>query len=326
MTDAVSPTTVSPTTGSTTAARERPDGAVLLVTGTSSGIGLSTAVAAAAAGWTTVATMRDTGRADALLAAAAAADVDLDVRSLDVTDPGSVQECVDAVVAAHGRLDAVVNNAGAAHVGTVETDDPDAFRACLETNFFGVVTTTRAVMPHLRATGGHLLAVTSVGGVVGQPFNEAYCAAKAAVEGMYEALAPVAAAVGVRVGVVEPGAVASSFISNAGLDVASLLDGAGPYRDVLARYLERTTAQFGTGAQPPEEVAAVVVALLDAQDPPFRCRPRRGPGRSPAPSWSTRTAPPCRRSPAPGSPERTTRPERPAGPPGRPRPSGPGDT
>jgi len=242
----------------------------VLVTGTSSGIGLATAVATARAGWTTVATLRDPGRAGPLRTAAQQAGVELDVRALDVTDPASIADCLAGVVADHDRLDALVNNAGAAHVGTVETDDMAAFRACLEVNFFGVVQATRAAMPHLRAAGGSLVTISSVGGVVGQPFNEAYCAAKFAVEGFCEALAPVAASVGVRVSVVEPGAVASEFIANAGLDPAALAAAAGPYRDVVGRYLARTMRQFGTGAQPADEVAAVVLAALECAQPPFR--------------------------------------------------------
>ncbi len=239
-----------------------------LITGSSSGIGLATAVAAARAGFTVVATARDPERADALRAAAA--EVDLDVRRLDVTDPESVAACVAGVVATHGRLDALVNNAGAASVGTMELQPDADLRAAMEVNFFGVVAMSRAAMPHLRACGGRLVAVSSVGGVVGQPFNESYCAAKFAVEGYLESLAPVAARVGVRVSVVEPGAVASAFVANAGLDPAALLGAAGPYRDALAAYLDRTTAQFGSAAQPADEVARVIVDLLTAERPAFR--------------------------------------------------------
>lgn len=242
----------------------------VLVTGTSSGIGLATAVAAARAGWTVVATLRSPGRAGALREAAAAAGVPVDVRPLDVTDPESVATCVEGVLADHGRLDALVNNAGAAHVGTVELADMAEFRAAVEVNFFGVVQTTRAALPHLRATGGRIVTVSSVGGVVGQPFNEAYCAAKFAVEGFCESLAPVAASLGVRVTVVEPGAVASEFVANAGLDPAAVVAAAGPYREVVGRYLDRTMQQFGTGAQDPAEVADVIVATLAADRPPFR--------------------------------------------------------
>ena len=152
-----------------------------MVTGASSGIGLATAVQAAQAGWRVVATVRDLGRTEALTGAAQVAGVELDVRRLDVTQEASVSELVDGVVATYGGLDALVNNAGAAHLGTIELDTVAAVRDTFEVNFFGVVAMTHAAMQHLRAAGGALITISSVGGIVGQPFNEAYCAAKFAV-------------------------------------------------------------------------------------------------------------------------------------------------
>jgi NAD(P)-dependent dehydrogenase (short-subunit alcohol dehydrogenase family) len=238
---------------------------VVLVTGTSSGIGLSIAVQAAEAGHQVVATMRDTSRADALRAASP----DIDIRRLDVTDSDSITAAIDGVIRDYGRLDAVVNNAGAGHVGTVETDSVDNFRKVMETNFFGVVQVTKAAMPHLRASRGRLVTVTSVGGVVGQPFNEAYCAAKFAVEGMMESLAPVAAAHGVSVTVVEPGAVASEFVTNVGVDRDSIFDALGPYAPQMKSYLARTGTAFAD-AQTSDEAAAVVLAALTDEQPAFR--------------------------------------------------------
>ncbi|MFI6846525.1 SDR family NAD(P)-dependent oxidoreductase [Kitasatospora sp. NPDC050467] len=243
----------------------------VLITGTSSGIGLAAAVAAARAGYHVVATMRDPGRSDALRAAAAEAGVAdrVEVARLDVTDPASVADCLAGVLGRHGRLDAVVNNAGAGYVGTVEQDGLDPVRAAMEVNFFGVVDVTRAALPHLRATGGRVVTVTSVGGVVGQPFNEAYCAAKFAVEGFMESLAPVAATVGVHVTVVEPGAVASEFVASQGIDLPALLTAAGPYAPALSAYVERTRAAFDQ-AQTPAEAAEAVLDALTAVQPPFR--------------------------------------------------------
>ncbi|MFD8411489.1 SDR family NAD(P)-dependent oxidoreductase [Streptomyces sp. NPDC059650] len=242
----------------------------VLITGTSSGIGLAAAVAAARAGWRTVATLRDTTRADALRKAAAEAGVELDIRQLDVTDEASVAAAVDGVVADYGRLDAVVNNAGAGHVGTLENDTLDDVRKVMEVNFFGVLAVSKAALPHLRATGGRLVTVTSVGGVVGQPFNEAYCAAKFAVEGYMESLAPVARTLGVTVSVVEPGAVATEFVNNIGIDIEGDLD-AGPYTGALRTYIDRTVAQFLDGtAQTPAGAAEAVMEALTAEQPPFR--------------------------------------------------------
>lgn len=243
---------------------------VVLITGTSSGIGLAAAVAAARAGWRVVATLRDTGRADALRGAAAEAGVELDVRQLDVTDEASVAAAIDGVIADHGRLDAVINNAGAGHLGTLENEGVAEVRTVMEVNFFGVLHVSKAALPHLRASGGRLITVTSVGGVIGQPFNEAYCAAKFAVEGYMESLAPVAARLGVTVSVVEPGAVATEFVNNIGLDLAGEVAAAGPYADALQAYLDRTVGQFLDGAQTPAEAAEAVLEALTADRPAFR--------------------------------------------------------
>lgn len=191
------------------------------------------------------------------------------MKRLDVVDAGSVVACLGEVIDEYGRLDALVNNAGAGYVGTVEQDGMDPVRATMEVNFFGVVEATRAALPHLRASQGRVITVTSVGGVVGQPFNEAYCAAKFAVEGFMESLAPVAATLGVRVTVVEPGAVASEFVASQELDVPALLEAAGPYAPALRAYIERATKTF-TSAQTPDEAAAPIVAALTADRPPFR--------------------------------------------------------
>ncbi|MFJ9417807.1 SDR family oxidoreductase [Streptomyces sp. NPDC101227] len=243
----------------------------VLITGTSSGIGLAAALAAAQAGWTTIATMRNTGKAEALLKATEENGVAdrIQVKRLDVVDPESIAACLDEVVAEHGRLDALINNAGAAQVGTIEQMSLDDVRTAMEVNFFGVVATTRAALPHLRAAQGRVITVTSVGGAVGQPFNEAYCAAKFAVEGFMESLAPVAATVGVDVTVVEPGAVASEFVANLGLDVPALLTAAGPYAPAMEAYLGRTRDSFGN-AQSPAEAAAPVIEALTGEHPAFR--------------------------------------------------------
>ncbi|MEU8591265.1 SDR family oxidoreductase [Streptomyces sp. NPDC048664] len=244
---------------------------VVLITGTSSGIGLAAAVAAARAGWTTVATLRDPSRSDALRKAAAEAGVRLDIRRLDVTDEDSVRTAIEGVLADHGRLDAVVNNAGAGHLGTLENESVADVREVMEVNFFGVLTVSKAALPHLRATGGRLITVSSVGGVIGQPFNEAYCAAKFAVEGYMESLAPVAAAHGVSVSVVEPGAVATEFVANVGVDLQGAVAEAGVYAPQLSAYLNRTVAQFsGSAAQTPEGAAASVMEALTADAPAFR--------------------------------------------------------
>jgi NAD(P)-dependent dehydrogenase (short-subunit alcohol dehydrogenase family) len=145
----------------------------------------------------------------------------------------------------------------------------------MEVNFFGVVAATKSVLPHLRATGGRVVTVTSVGGAVGQPFSEAYCAAKFAVEGFMESLAPVAATVGVAVSVVEPGAVASEFVPNIGLSSATMVAEAGVYGPALAAYLATSGSSFAK-AQSSADAAAAIVAVLVSDAPPARAQTSHG--------------------------------------------------
>ena len=246
---------------------------VLLITGTSTGIGRAAAVAAARAGHTVVATMRDLAKRAPLDAAARDAGVTLDVQSLDVTSPASIEECFAHIRSVHGRLDALLNNAGAGHVGTIEDESVQAVRDVMEVNFFGVVAVTKAALPLLRESGGRLLTVSSVGGVVGQPFNEAYCAAKFAVEGFLESLTPVAAALGVRVTVIEPGAVSTEFVANVGAAGSAPADDS-PYRPLFDAYLARTAAAFDpANAQTPDGVAEVIVSVLADEHPAARVQP-----------------------------------------------------
>ncbi len=244
---------------------------VVLITGCSSGIGLSTAVAAASAGFITVATMRDLAKDTALRSAAEAAGVTLDIRALDVTDVQSLGTAIDAVVADHGALDILINNAGRGYVGTAEQIPIDDLREIMEVNFFGVAAATQAALPHLRVSQGRIITVTSVGGIVGQPFNEAYCAAKFAVEGYMESLAPVAATVGVDVCVVEPGPVATEFVNNVGVDIEAMFANAGDYLSAMQSYLTYVMSHFIDGsAQTGDDVAAVILEAMTADQPAFR--------------------------------------------------------
>jgi NAD(P)-dependent dehydrogenase (short-subunit alcohol dehydrogenase family) len=245
----------------------------VLITGASSGIGLATAVAAARAGMTTVATMRDLGRATALCEAADNAGVAVDIRRLDVTDEQSIASCVQGVQDTYGGLDALVNNAGISNFDpTVEMSSAAALRTNMEVNFFGVIAVSRAAMPLLRAGRGRLLTIGSVHGVVGQPFNEAYCAAKFAVEGFMESLAPVAQAHGVKVSIVVPGFVPdTNFGVFPDINRTTIEAASGPYAPTFAAYLEWVTGQgWESAGQKAQEVADVVVRTLSLAEPPFR--------------------------------------------------------
>jgi NAD(P)-dependent dehydrogenase (short-subunit alcohol dehydrogenase family) len=245
----------------------------LLVTGTSTGIGQATAVRAAAAGWRVVATMRDMAHDAGLREAARRAGVEVDVQPLDVTDSGSIEMCLEMVRSRYGRLDALVNNAGISNFDpTMEMSSLDALRTNLEVNFVGVVAVSRLAMPLLRASGGRLVSIGSVHGVVGQPFNEAYAAAKFAIEGFMESLAPVAAVHGVAVSVVVPGFVADTeFGRFPDISRVTIQAASGPYADTFADYVAWIREDGWEGAaQSRWEVADVVVDTLAHPAPAFR--------------------------------------------------------
>lgn len=239
---------------------------IALVTGSSSGIGLASAVGLAGAGCHVVATVRDPSRASAL-DAVQGRDPNLEVRRLDVTDADAISACVAGVLADHGRIDVLVNNAGAGSRGTLEQLDDDAIAAAMDLNFWGTLRCTRAVIPAMRSQrGGNIVSVTSMNGLIGMPFSDAYNASKFAVEGLMEGLAPVLAQFGIGVSVIEPGPVNTGFSVNARRVEAPSTDG---YAELCTAY-EATLRGLFAGGQTPEAVAAVIVEAAMADRPHLR--------------------------------------------------------
>ncbi|GCE07234.1 SDR family oxidoreductase [Dictyobacter aurantiacus] len=245
---------------------------IALVTGTSSGIGLSTAVRLAQHGYTVVATMRDPRKSHELEEQARQASVSLDVRPLDVEDATSITACVQEIIQTYGHIDLLVNNAGAGFLGTMEQTSEQDLRRTMEINFFGVWRVTQAVFPAMRAArSGRIITVTSVGGIIGQPFNDAYCAAKFATEGMMEALAPVARRLGIDVSIIEPGPVNTNFVAS----VRAQLPEQTPevkesYSSMIEAYMGGSQERFASLGQTPEQIAQVIVEVATVEQPHFR--------------------------------------------------------
>ncbi len=215
---------------------------VALVTGTSSGIGLETAIELARAGFTVVATMRNLSKRAALDGAARAAQVALDVQSLDVTDAASITACAAYVTERHGRLDVLVNNAGYGLAGALEDVSAAQLRAQLETNLVGVVEVTKAFLPMMRRQrSGRIINVSSAGGRISFPLFGAYHASKFGLEGLTEAWHYELAPFGISTSLVEPGAHRTEF------DKGSLVRAtpeASAYRDIVSA-IEARQARFG---------------------------------------------------------------------------------
>ncbi|WP_437814884.1 SDR family oxidoreductase [Sorangium sp. So ce1078] len=243
-------------------------GHLVLVTGSSSGIGLATAVACAAAGHRVVATMRRPDKAGALLAAAAARGASLEVEQLDVASP-SAPDRVREILQKHGPPYALVNNAGIAVGGAFEEQADDDVRAQFETNVFGLMATTRAVLPAMRGAGrGRIVNVSSVSGLVGLPGVSVYAATKHAVEGFSEALRWEVAPFGVHVCLIEPGTFKTEiFFENQRR--GAHISPEGPY-GAMTRTLEQLVLEDAAKAPPPAPVAAAILRLIEDPSPPFR--------------------------------------------------------
>ena len=249
---------------------------VILITGTSTGLGVATAVQAAQAGHTVYATMRNTQKRGTLDAAAQVAGVSLNVLQLDVQDTGSVNAAIDTVIAEQGRIDVLINNAGMGYVRSLEQAEESDIQKILDINYTGVTRCIKAVMPHMRkARAGHVINISSVGGLVGQPFNEIYCGAKFAVEGLTEAMASyITPAFGIHFTAVEPGGIASEF-ANTVLEQVEQTGGMleDEYLPILQKYIAGSQNRQETGIyQTADEVAAIVMKVMGSEHPPVRTR------------------------------------------------------
>ncbi|WP_288397366.1 SDR family oxidoreductase [Sulfitobacter pontiacus] len=249
---------------------------VILITGTSTGLGVATAVQAAQAGHTVYATMRNTQKRGTLDAAAQVAGVSLNVLQLDVQDTGSVNAAIDTVIAEQGRIDVLINNAGMGYVRSLEQAEETDIQKILDINYTGVTRCIKAVMPHMRkARAGHVINISSVGGLVGQPFNEIYCGAKFAVEGLTEAMASyITPAFGIHFTAVEPGGIASEF-ANTVLEQVEQTGGMleDEYLPILQKYIAGSQNRQETGIyQTADEVAAIVMKVMGSEQPPVRTR------------------------------------------------------
>jgi len=235
------------------------------ITGASSGFGTAFAEYALERGDNVVATARSTPKLDALVARAP--DRVLAVK-LDVTKAADIQPAIDAAVRRFGRIDFLFNNAGYGVVGAVEETSDAELRAVMDTNFFGAVAVTRAVLPVMRAQrSGAIVNVSSMGGQMSFEGVSAYSATKFALEGMSEALALEVKPFGIKVLIVEPGAFRTSF---GGSDALRSMPVSPAYKDILTNIRGVLHEMHGTQPGDPAKAARAVVKALEAEVTPLR--------------------------------------------------------
>jgi NAD(P)-dependent dehydrogenase (short-subunit alcohol dehydrogenase family) len=230
----------------------------VLITGTSSGIGLASAVALGRAGHKVYATMRNLGLSLELARIVEQEKLAVAISVMDVDSDASVAEAVRRIYENAGRIDVLVNNAGIERMGMVEELPLNEFRAVMETNYFGPLRCIKAVAPRMRAEGsGHIINVSSVAGRISSCAMAAYTASKWALEALSEALAQEMKSANVRVSIVEPGIIATPMAERIGELVSPSASG----------QVRRWTAFFAAALKnpvPPSVVAEKILEIVDS--------------------------------------------------------------
>ncbi len=235
------------------------------ITGASRGMGVDIARAALAAGHRVVAT----GRRPQAVEQAVGAHPNLRVFRLDVTKPEDAEAAVAAAVGRFGRIDVLVNNAATFQAGYFEEISPEQFRAQMETNLFGPLNVTRAVLPTMRKQrSGHVVTISSVAGLIGQGFVGAYAASKFALEGWMESLRVDVAPYGIRTTIVEPGFFRTDLLE----DTSTTWPGLSlpDYAERTARTQTAWKSMNGKQAGDPAKLAKALLTVIDEPEPPLR--------------------------------------------------------
>jgi NAD(P)-dependent dehydrogenase (short-subunit alcohol dehydrogenase family) len=236
-----------------------------LITGAGRGMGVEFARAALAAGQNVVAT----GRNPDTIRSAVRAHDNLLVTALDVTDPHSAEAAVDAAVERFGRVDVLVNNAGSFLAGFFEELTTEQVRAQIETNLFGPMTVTRAVLPVMRRQrSGLVISISSGAGVIGSPSGSAYAASKFALEGWMEALTGEVQPFGIRTMIVEPGFFRTELLTPESTTFGEL--SIDDYDEARGQINAFWASMNGRQAGDPAKLGRALVQLAESTEPPLR--------------------------------------------------------
>jgi NAD(P)-dependent dehydrogenase (short-subunit alcohol dehydrogenase family) len=243
---------------------------VAVVTGSSSGIGYETSLLLARNQITTYATMRNLSKSNGLREIASKEKIPLNVAQLDVDNDSSVNNAINNIVKENGRIDILVNNAGYDLFGSLEESSIEEIKQQFETNVFGVIRTTKAVIPTMRKQGnGTIVNISSVGGTVGLfPFTTAYHASKFAIEGFTESLRQELADFNIHIILIEPGSISTNFVKN--IKTAKGFDSnKSPYAK-LAQQVLQGFESIGGDSSHPSKVAQTILDVLNSPNPELR--------------------------------------------------------
>ena len=238
----------------------------VLITGCSSGIGRASAQQFASEGWNVVATMRDLGHAGEFAGAK-----NIIPLALDVQDPASVERTIEEAIEHFGAIDAVVNNAGFALLGTFEGTPDELVAQQFGVNVFGAMNVTRAILPHFRQRrSGTIVNISSAAGAVGMPLLSLYCASKFALEGFSESLSYELAPLGINVRIVELGIVPDTRFNARSVDHlqrSAQIQDYDEYVSKAAAFLDRFGQQASSNSV---DVAKAIVGCTGEDSPQLR--------------------------------------------------------
>src|SRR6476660_6872812 len=244
---------------------------VAVVTGSSSGNGFETSLLLAKNRFYTYATMRNLEKSARIKEIAKKDSLPIEVLQLDVTDDKSVTDAIDVISNRQGRIDVLVNNAGYEQHGPVEELSMEEIKTQFETNFFGAVRVMKAVLPIMRKQrSGTIVNISSIGGKIGVPLNSAYVGSKFALEGFSESMKYELEGFGIKVILIEPGAVNTNYLENS-KQAQKAMNPDSPYAELSKMVSEGVRERFKeTISSSPMQVAEVILTAIKSEKPNTR--------------------------------------------------------
>ena len=248
----------------------------VIITGTSKGIGLETALTFARAGYKVFATMRKLGNAAAFTQTIKDESLPITISAMDVDSDESVKQCIDAILEENGSIDVLVNNAGIEKHGSVEELTMDDFKSIMETNYFGAIRCIKNILPSMRKNrGGCIINVASISGHISSTPLGAYAASKFALEALSEALAGEVKPFNIRIAIVEPGIIDTNMARDIGIA-----------DDSISSQTKRFAGLFKASLKTPTQPSLVAEKILEIADSEsWQLRHPVGPDAIPFMAW-----------------------------------------
>jgi short-subunit dehydrogenase len=240
---------------------------VAVVTGSSTGIGFETSLLLARNGFYTYATMRNLDKSKAITSLKQKEKLSLEILQLDVTADESVKEAINKITSEQERIDVLVNNAGYALVGAFEELSIEEFKEQYETNVFGVIRVTQAVLPIMRNQRcGTIVNISSIAGKIGFPLTSAYVSSKFALEGLSESMAYEIEQFGIKVILIEPGVIKTNFDNNLKIGKRVHNNQNSSYAEMTQKRINGFKSRFENGS-PSIDVAKVILKTITSENP-----------------------------------------------------------